>query len=275
MAKECRKRNQSTETKGFGQKEGNIKDVAAKQVQSSGTENTDPRELLLSDSSEEEDSTLKQVVMVCKKDGTHRFCVNYRRLNATTKADQFPIPRTDDLLDQIGKSKYFSTLDLASGYWQIPVHPDFQAKTAFTIPSGLYEFKVMPFGLTNAPAVFQCLMQRVLMGLNPLEGPDMVTVYIDDILVFSRTLDEHLQSVLQRLKQAGLKLNPQKCHFITQEVEYLGHIITPDGLKTNPRLVEAVVNFPTPNNVQQVRQFLGLSSFYRRFIPNFAKIDTP
>ena len=218
------------------------------------------------------------VVMVRKKDGTHRFCVDYRRLNATTKADQFPIPRTDDLLDQLGKSKYFSTLDLASGYWQIPVHPDSQAKTAFTTPSGLYEFKVMPFGLTNAPAVFQRLMQRVLMGLNPPEGPDMVTVYIDDILVFSRTLDEHLQhlqSVLQRLKQAGLKLNPQKCHFITQEVEYLGHIITPDGLKTNPRLVEAVVNFPTPKSVQQVRQFLGLSSFYRRFIPNFAKIAQP
>ena len=218
------------------------------------------------------------VVMVRKKDSTHRFCVDYRRLNATTKADQFPIPRTDDLLDQIGKSESFSTLDLASGYWQIPVHPDSQAKTAFTIPSGLYEFKVMPFGLTNAPAVFQHLMQRVLMGLNPPEGPDMVTVYIDDILVFSRTLDEHLQhlqSVLQRLKQAGLKLNPQKCHFITQEVEYLGHIITPEGLKTNPRLVEAVVNFPTPNSVQQVRQFLGLSSFYRRFIPNFAKIAQP
>ena len=114
----------------------------------------------------------------------------------------------------------------------------------------------MPFGLTNAPAVFQRLMQRVLMGLNPPEGPDMVTVYIDDILVFSRTLDEHLQhlqSVLQRLKQAGLKLNPRKCHFITQEVEYLGHIITPDGLKTNPQLVEAVVSFPTPKSVQQVR----------------------
>ena len=218
------------------------------------------------------------VVLVRKKDGTHRFCVDYRRLNATTKADQFPIPRTDDLLDQIGKSKFFSTLDLASGYWQIPVHQDSQAKTAFTTPSGLYEFKVMPFGLTNAPAVFQRLMQRVLMGLNPPEGPDMVTVYIDDILVFSRTLDEHLQhlqSVLQRLKQAGLKLNPRKCHFITQEVEYLGHIVTPDGLKTNPRLVEAVVSFPTPKSVQQVRQFLGLSSFYRRFIPNFAKMAQP
>ena len=218
------------------------------------------------------------VVMVRKKDGTHRFCVDYRRLNAVTQADQFPIPRIDDLLDQLGKSKYFSTLDLASGYWQIRVHPNSQAKTAFATPSGLYEFKVMPFGLTNAPAVFQRLMQRVLMGLNPPEGPDMVTVYIDDILVFSRTLSEHLkhlQAVLERLKQAGLKLKPQKCHFIRKEVEYLGHILTPNGLKTNPRLVEAVLNFPEPKCVQQVRQFLGLSSFYRRFIPNFAKIAQP
>ena len=210
------------------------------------------------------------VVMVRKKDGTHRFCVDYRRLNAVTQADQFPIPKIDDLLDQLGKSKYFSTLDLASGYWQIRVHPNSQAKTAFATPSGLYEFKVMPFGLTNAPAVFQRLMQRVLMGLNPPEGPDMVTVYIDDILVFSRTLSEHLkhlQAVLERLQQAGLKLKPKKCHFIRKEVEYLGHILTPNGLKTNPRLVEAVLNFPKPKCVQQVKQFLGLSSFYRRFIP--------
>ena len=218
------------------------------------------------------------VEMVREKDGTHRFCVDYRRLNTHTQADLFPIPRIDDLLDQLGDSKYFTTLDLASGYWQIRVHPDSQQKTAFVTPQGLYEFKVMPFGLTNAPAVFQRLMQRVLMGLNPAEGPDNVTVYIDDILIFSRTSEDHLQhlhSVLKRLKEAGLKLKLQKCHFIRQEVEYLGHVITPNSLKTNSRLVEAVQKFPIPTSVQQVRQFLGLSSFYRRFIPNFAKIDQP
>lgn len=132
------------------------------------------------------------VVLVRKKDGTHRFCVDYRELNSVTRADTFPLPRIDDLLDQLGKSAYFSTLDLATGYWQIRVHPNSQEKTAFVTPQGLYEFRVMPFGLTNAPAVFQRLMQCVLMGLNPEEGPDFVAVYIDDILVFSRTLEDHI-----------------------------------------------------------------------------------
>ena len=189
------------------------------------------------------------VVLVRKKDGTHRFCVNYWELNSVTRADTFPLPRIDDLLDQLGKSAYFSTLDLATGYWQIRVHPNSQEKTAFVTPQGLYEFRVMPFGLTNAPAVFQRLMQYVLMGLNPEEGPDFVAVYIDDILVFSRTLEDHihhLRLVFERLVETGLKLKPAKCHFVRKEVEYLGHIITPQSLQTNPRLVAAVQEFPIP-----------------------------
>ena len=170
------------------------------------------------------------VVMVKKKDGTQRFCVDYRALNAVTKADTYPLPRIDDLLDQLGDSRYFSTLDLASGYWQIRLSPNSQEKTAFSVPQGLFEFRVMPFGLTNAPAVFQRLMQQVLAGLNPEEGPDFVKVYIDDVLVFSPTLAEHidhLRRVLVRIREAGLKLKPSKCHFIAKEVEYLGHILTP------------------------------------------------
>ena len=218
------------------------------------------------------------VVMVCKKDGTHRFCIDYRALNSVTKADVFPLPRIDDLLDQLGEAHYFSTLDLAAGYWQIRVHPDSREKTAFITPQGLFEFCVMPFGLTNAPSVFQRLMQRVLAGLNPDEGPDFVTVYLDDILVFSRTMEDHLMhlgQVLERVEQAGLKLKPAKCRFARQEVEYLGHLVTPQGLMTNDRLVFAVQDFPRPENVHDVRRFLGLASYYRRFIPHFSRIAQP
>ena len=165
------------------------------------------------------------IVLVKKKDGTLRFCIDYRKLNSVTKTDNFPLLRIDDLLDQLDKSRYFSTLDLASRYWQIQVHPDSQEKTAFIKHQGLYEFQVMPFRLCNAPAVFQKLMQRVLLGLNPEAGPDYVAVYLDDVLVFSRTIDEHLKhlnSVINRSREAGLQLKPSKCHFVRKEVEYLG-----------------------------------------------------
>ena len=218
------------------------------------------------------------VVMACKKDGTHRFCIDYRQLNTVTKADTYPLPRIDDLLDQLGQCQFFLTLDLASGYWQIRVSPASRENTAFVTPQGLYEFLVMPFGLTNAPAVFQRLMQRLLMGLNPASGPDFVAVYIDDVLVFSPTLEEHLthlQAVIKRINGAGLKLKPSKCRFVREEVEYLGHLVTPQGLKTNVRLVEAVKQFPRPTDVSGVRRFLGLSSYYRCFISNFARVAEP
>ena len=136
----------------------------------------------------------------------------------------------------------------------------------------------MPFGLTNAPGVFQRLMQRVLSGLNSPGGPGFVSVYLDDILVFSHSLQDHLKHlriVIERLVAVGLKLKPAKCHFVRAELEYLGHVITREGLKTNPRLVEAVREFPTPKNVHEVRRFLGLASYYRRFIQSFASIAAP
>ena len=218
------------------------------------------------------------VVLVRKKDGTLRFCVDYRGLNSVTKLDQFPLPRIDDLLDQLGKSRYFTTLDLASRYWQIRVDKPSKEKTAFITHHGLFEFCVMPFGLTNAPAVFQQLMQKVLSDLKTDDGRDFVEVYIDDVLIFSETLAEHLQHirlVLERLKKAGLKLKSAKCHFLRESVEYLGHLITPQGLKPNPKQAKAVVEFPVPESVTNVRQFLGLTSYYRRFIAQFAKVAAP
>ena len=166
------------------------------------------------------------VVLVKKRDGSHHFCVDYRGLNSITKPDSYPLPRIEDLLDQLRQSAYFSSIDLASGFWQIRMHPDSQEKTAFTTQQGLFEFRVMPFGLTNVPAVFQRLMQQVITPLNPSSGPDFVSVYLHDILVFSRTLEQHirhLKTVIDKLSGVGLKLKPSKCRFAQQELEYLGH----------------------------------------------------
>ena len=158
------------------------------------------------------------------------------------------------------------------------MHPTAQEKTAFVTHQGLHEFRVMPFGLTDAPAVFQRLMQQVVKPLNPAPGPDFVSVYLDDILVFSPTLKEHLthlQTVIHRMKDVGLKLKPSKCKFAQCELEYLGHIVSRDGLKTNPRPIAAVQDFPTPQSVHDVRRFLGLASYYRKVICNFARIARP
>ena len=165
-------------------------------------------------------------MLVRKKDGSLRLCVDYCDLNSVTKSDTFPLPRVDDMLDELGRSKVFSTLDLAAGYWQLQVHPDSCEKTVFITHQGLYEFSVMPFGLKNAPAMFQRLMQRVLIGLNPEEGPSFVSVYLDDVIVYSETLEDHLkhlQRVIERFMKTGLKLKPGKCHFVCKEVLYLGH----------------------------------------------------
>lgn len=214
------------------------------------------------------------VVLVPKKYGTQRFCVDYRRLNALTKRDVYPLPRIDDILDAVGGTKYFSTLDLASGYWQVELDADAREKSAFTTHRGLFEFTRMPFGLCNAPATFQRLMQAVLSGL---EGRTCF-VYLDDVLVVSKTFEQHLQhlaEVFEQLKQAGLRLKPKKCLLIREEVPYLGHVISSTGIKPDPRKLDTMKQYPAPTDVSKVRQFLGFSSYYRRFIPNFARIAHP
>ena len=214
------------------------------------------------------------IVMVQKKDGSKRFCVDYRRLNDVTLKDAYPLPRIDASLDQLSGAQWFSCLDLNSGYWQVEVEEQDRQKTAFASRQGLFEFKVMPFGLCNAPATFERLMETVLTGLNW----KICLIYLDDIIVIGKTFEEmikNLDQVLDKLYQAGLKLKSRKCQLFSREVEFLGHVISQEGIKTDPKKTEAVRTWPKPANIHSLRSFLGFCSYYRRFIPDFAAIAKP
>ena len=214
------------------------------------------------------------IVLVPKKDGTVCFCIDFRKVNALTLKDQFPLPLISEVLDSLGSAKYFSNLDLASGYWQIRLAEKDIPKTAFVTYSGQYEFTRMPFGLCNAPGTFQRAMQVVLTGLQP----QIALAYLDDILIYSSTFENHLKDikqVLQRFREHNLKIKLKKCHFAQKELHFLGHLITPEGLKPDPDKLRAVDEFKTPKDITNVRQFLGLAGYYRRFIKDFASIARP
>lgn len=215
------------------------------------------------------------VVLVRKPDSTLRFCIDYRKLNSQTIKDSYYLPRIDETLDALRGAKWFSSLDLTSSYWQIEVKEEHKERTAFTVgPLGLYECNVMPFGLCNAPASFQRLMQEVMGDLH-FHG---VMIYLDDLIVYSEDIDSHikiLKEVLRRLEESGLLLKSKKCKFFQQETIVLGHLVTPEGVKCDPAKVEAVKNYPVPTDLKTLQQFLGFGNFYRRFIPNFAKISRP
>lgn len=204
----------------------------------------------------------------------YRVVVDFRKLNNITVGDAFPMPDITSILDQLGKAKYFSCLDLASGYHQIPIHPMDMEKTAFSTDKGHYEFNRMCFGLKGAPATFQRLMNRVLNGINGSRA----FVYLDDIIVISTTLKEHitrLREVFDRLRKFNLQLQPPKCEFLRNEVNYLGHVITENGVKPDPKKIECLVNYPIPTNAKEVKSFLGLVGYYRKFIQDFSKKAKP
>ena len=215
------------------------------------------------------------IVLVRKKDGRLRFCIDLRKLNNRTVKDAYSLPRIESILDSLGGAQVFSTLDLKAGYWQVEMTEECKAYTAFTCgPLGFYECDTMPFGATNAPATFQRLMHDCLGELNM----NWCIVYLDDIIIFSDTKEEHLkrlEAVFQKLCAAGLKLKPSKCFFFKEEIEYLGHVVSGKGISTNPKKIEAVSKWPTPRTVYDVRSFLGFVGYYRRFIKNFSKITKP
>lgn len=214
------------------------------------------------------------IVLVKKKDGSLRLCVDYRLLNSKTRKDAFPLPRIEESLDALSGARWFSTLDLAAGYHQVPVTEKDKMKTAFCTPFGLFEWNRMPFGLCNAPSTFQRLMERIFGD----QHCQSVLLYLDDVVVFSSTVAEHverLDAVLGRLQREGLKAKLEKCSFFKPEVSYLGHIISRDGVSTDPSKIEVVSKWPRPNHVSELRSFLGFASYYRRFIEGFAKLAAP
>ncbi|XP_044860608.1 uncharacterized protein LOC123363556 [Mauremys mutica] len=213
------------------------------------------------------------VVLVPKPDGSRRFCIDFRRVNALSKFDAYPMPRVDELLDRLGEAHYITTLDLTKGYWQIPLEPRSKEKTAFATLSGLYHFTRMPFGLHGAPAIFQRLMDRVLQP-----HITYAAAYLDDVVIYGSNWEDHLNqvaAVLRDLRAAGLTANPKKCQIGREETTYLGYTLGRGLVRPLVGKVQALQECQPPTTKRQVRQFLGLAGYYRRFVPHFATLTAP
>ncbi len=215
-----------------------------------------------------------QVTLLAKKDGSRRFCGDYRPLNAQTRQDMFPMPLVEDVIDQLGKSTWFTTLDLQSGFWQIRMAPEDMKKTALIAKTGLYDWTVMPFGLKNATSTFIRTMVEVFKDL----GSAFLKVFVDDLNVHSETWGEHIQhldAVLCELREVNLKLNPSKCCFTAKTITFLGHMVSKEGIRPDPGKIETVMHFPTPKNVTSVRSFLGLTGYYKKYVRGYSKLAGP
>lgn len=215
------------------------------------------------------------ITLARKKNGTWRLCMDFRHLNSKSDPDAYPLPRISSILDRLREANFVSSLDLKDGYWQIPLEETSRKYTAFTVPGrGLYQWRVMPFGLHSAPATFQRALDTVI-------GADMephAFAYLDDIIVIGKTLEEHLENlreVFRRLRRVNLRINPEKCDFFKKETKYLGHVVSAQGIHTDPDKVAALRELPTPNCLKELRRFLGVVSWYRRFVPDFATLAYP
>ena len=214
------------------------------------------------------------VLFVPKPDGSLRMCIDYRALNKITKSNKYPLPRIDDLMDNLSGAQYFSALDLTSGYHQLTLQPSDVPKTAFNTHIGKYEWKVLPMGLKNAPSVFQAVMNQLF---SPLLHK-CVCVYLDDLLIFSRTKEEHykhVRAVFELLRKNALRIKASKCEFFKSQLKFLGHLVSAQGLQPDPKKVQVVTDWPRPATVQDVRSFLGLANYFRKYIQGFAKLAAP
>jgi hypothetical protein len=215
-----------------------------------------------------------RVTLPIKKDGSRRFCGDYRPLNAQTRRDMFPMPLVEDVIDQLGKSTWFTTLDLQSRFWQIRMSSEDVKKTALITKTGLYDWTVMPFGLKNATSTFSRTMAEVFKDL----GSKFLKVFVDDLNIHSKSWGEHLRhldKVLCRLREVNLKLNSNKCCFAKKAITFLGHMVNKEGIQPDPGKIQAVLHFPPPRNVTNVRSFLGLTGYYRKYVKGYSTVAGP